>query len=360
MPKKTPLYELHESLNGKIVDFAGWLLPVQYAGILEEHKAVRERAGLFDVSHMGELVLTGEHVIDYVNWLVCNDIHKIVPGKIRYSPLLNEQGGIVDDLLIYDISDTQVLLVVNAANKDKDYEWIREHLKDGIELKDISDSVAQIAIQGPKAEEITRRVCNGDELPQKYYTFTEQMQVAGVKALVSRTGYTGEDGFEIYCAAEDGTKVYKALLEAGKPEQIEPCGLGCRDTLRLEASMPLYGHEMNDSTAPQEVGLGRYIKMEKEDFVGKKALQDREFHTDRVGLKVLDRGIAREHCDVFVNDAKIGHTTSGTFLPYLQGAYAMAIIDNAYTQLGTIVWIDVRGRKLKAEVIELPFYKKKA
>ena len=360
MSKKTPLYELHESLNGKIVDFAGWLLPVQYAGILEEHKAVRERAGLFDVSHMGELVLTGDRVIEYVNWLVCNDIHKIVPGKIRYSPLLNEQGGIVDDLLIYDISDTKVLLVVNAANKDKDYAWISDHLKDGIELKDISDSVAQIAIQGPKAEQITRRICNGDELPQKYYTFTEQMQVAGVKALVSRTGYTGEDGFEIYCDAEDGTKVYKALLEAGKEEQIEPCGLGCRDTLRLEASMPLYGHEMNDETAPQEVGLARYIKMEKEDFVGKKALQDREFHTDRVGLKVLDRGIAREHCDVYKDDEKIGYTTSGTFLPYLQGAYAMAVIDNADIQPGTIVWIDVRGRKLKAEVIELPFYKKKA
>ncbi|MCH4222947.1 MAG: glycine cleavage system aminomethyltransferase GcvT [Solobacterium sp.] len=359
MAKKTPLYDLHEQLGGKIVDFAGWLLPVQYSkGILEEHKAVRERVGLFDVSHMGEFTLKGDNVIGYVNWLVCNDISKIAPGKVRYSPLLNEEGGIVDDLLIYDISDTEILLVVNAANRDKDFAWIKGHLKDGIELEDISDTLAQIAIQGPKAEEVISKVCDASQLPVKYYTFTKEMEVAGVKGLVSRTGYTGEDGFECYVPAAEGAKLYQALLEAGKEEGIEPCGLGARDTLRLEASMPLYGHEMTDETAPQDTGLDRYCKMAKEDFVGKAALEKRTYTTTRIGLKVTDRGIAREHCDVYDKDQKIGVTTSGTFLPYLGGAYAMAIVEKDHSELGTTLYIDVRGRKLAAEVVALPFYHK--
>ena len=358
MAKKTPLYDLHVSLDGKIVDFAGWLLPVQYAGILKEHKAVRERVGLFDVSHMGEFTLMGEHVIDYVNWLVCNNVAKIQPGKVRYSPMLNEEGGIIDDLLIYDISDDEILLVVNAANRQKDYAWIESHLKDGIELKDISDSIAQIAIQGPKAEEVISKLCDATRLPVKYYTFTRQMDVAGVSALVSRTGYTGEDGFECYVSAQDGIRLYKALYKAGEEEGIEPCGLGCRDTLRLEASMPLYGHEMNDSTAPQDTSLGKYCKMDKEDFVGKEALEHRVFTTERVGLKLIDRGIAREFCDVYSGDDKIGVTTSGTFLPTLNGAYAMAIVKMEYAEVGTKLSIDVRGKKLAAEVVPLPFYHK--
>ncbi|NCB32811.1 MAG: glycine cleavage system aminomethyltransferase GcvT [Erysipelotrichia bacterium] len=358
MAKKTPLYDLHVSLGGKIVDFAGWLLPVQYAGILEEHKAVRERVGLFDVSHMGEFILKGENVISFVNWLVCNNIEKIQPGKIRYSPLLNEEGGIVDDLLIYDISDQEMMLVVNAANRDKDFVWIKSHLWDGIELEDISDRLAQIAIQGPMAEKTISKICDASKLPVKYYTFTQQMDIAGVGALVSRTGYTGEDGFECYVPAQDGIKLYEELLKAGREEGIEPCGLGCRDTLRLEASMPLYGHEMNDLTAPQDTSLGRYCRMDKEDFVGKKALEQRVFITERIGLKLIDRGIARELSDVYSGDDRIGVVTSGTYLPTLNGAYAMAIVKQEYASIGTKLSIDVRGKKLAAEAVPLPFYHK--
>ena len=359
MARKTPLYDLHVKLGGKMVDFAGWMLPVQYAGILEEHRAVRTKAGLFDVSHMGEFMLKGEHVIPYVNWLVCNDIGRIAPGKVRYSPLLNEQGGIVDDLLIYDYSDHEILLVVNAANREKDFKWIQSHLKDGIELEDISDSIAQIALQGPLALEILSKVSDPAALPVKYYSFERNVTVAGRKVMVSRTGYTGEDGFEIYADAKDGTRIYEALLEAGRPEGVEPCGLGCRDTLRLEAGMPLYGHEMDDTTAPEDTALERYCKMEKDDFVGRAALASHFSATTRIGIKVLDRGIAREHCDIYDEAGqKVGHTTSGTFLPTLDGAYAMAIVQRQVSQPGTKLFVDVRGRRLAAEAVTLPFYHK--
>ena len=265
----------------------------------------------------------------------------------------------VDDLLIYDISDTEILLVVNAANRDKDFAWIKGHLKDGIELEDISDTLAQIAIQGPKAEEVISKVCDASQLPVKYYTFTKEMEVAGVKGLVSRTGYTGEDGFECYVPAAEGAKLYQALLEAGKEEGIEPCGLGARDTLRLEASMPLYGHEMHDTVTPLETGLEFAVKLDKPEFIGKEGMTavlppERE----RIGLKITGRGIAREEQDVYCGGEKIGHTTSGTYAPFLGYPIAMALVTAGKAAVGDKVEVDVRGRRVEAEVTALPFYKK--
>ena len=240
MEQKTPLYERHVAAGGKIVPFAGWLLPVQYSGVIAEHKAVRSACGLFDVSHMGELVLRGTDALANVNRLMTNDFSGMYEGQARYSPMCYEDGGVVDDLIVYKVSDTVYFIVVNAANKDKDAAWIREHLTGDCAMEDWSDRVAQLALQGPRAEEILRKLTS--DIPEKNYSAVLRGTVKGMACMVSRTGYTGEDGFELYCAPADAPALWDALLEAGEPFGLIPCGLGARDTLRLEAAMPLYGH----------------------------------------------------------------------------------------------------------------------
>lgn len=359
MELKTPLYDWHAANGGKIVPFAGYLLPVQYAGVIQEHMAVREQAGLFDVSHMGEVVISGPDALLCVNHLLSNDFTNMVDGRVRYSPLCNEEGGIVDDMIVYRMAADRFFLVINAANRHKDVAWMKAHLKGDVVLEDISDTLAQIALQGPQSEKILSRLTDGTKLPQKYYTFVEDMDVAGVSCLVSQTGYTGEHGYELYCAPGDAVKLWTAILEAGKDDGLTPCGLGARDTLRLEAGMPLYGHEMSDDISPLETGLHFAVKMGKEDFVGKSAILAKgEPKIARVGLKVTGRGIIREDCPLFIGDEKIGVTTSGTHLPYLNGAYAVGMIGTEHTAVGTKVTAEVRGRKIEAEVIALPFYKK--
>jgi aminomethyltransferase len=360
MELKTPLYDRHEALGGKLVPFAGYLLPVQYSGIIEEHMAVREKAGLFDVSHMGEVMITGAGALACLNHLLANDFTNMAVGRVRYSPLLQDDGGVLDDVLVYKQAEDRYLVVVNASNRHKDVEWMKAHLTDGAALEDISDNVSQIALQGPAAPGIIEKLADPAALPTKYYTFCEKVDVAGVSCLVSRTGYTGEDGFELYCAPADAVKLWDALLEAGKADGLIPCGLGARDTLRLEAAMPLYGHEMDETVSPLETGLGFAVKMAKADFIGKSGLEQRGEPTRaRVGLLVTGRGIVREHCPVFIGDKQIGMTTSGTHLPYLKGAYAMALVDSAHKAIGTAVEVDVRGRKVAAEVVKLPFYSSK-
>ncbi len=360
MEKKTPLYDLHLTLKGRMVPFAGYLLPVQYeTGVITEHKAVREACGLFDVSHMGELRIHGKDALRTINLLLTNDFSDLETGRVRYSPMCNAAGGIVDDLIVYKFADDDYLLVVNAANKDKDAAWIRSHLVGDAQMDDLSDSYAQLALQGPKSKEILSKVAGVEAFPTKYYSFVPDMMVAGVPCLVSRTGYTGEFGYELYCAPDHAVKLAEALLEAGAELGLVPCGLGARDTLRLEAGMPLYGHEMNDEITPLEAGLDFFVKMNKPDFIGKSALVEKgEPELTRVGLMLVDRGIAREHNDVYVNDQKIGETTSGTLAPYLNKAVAMARIDKKYAAPGIEVVIDVRGRKLKAEVVPMPFYQR--
>lgn len=360
MELKTPLYEIHVKYGGKIVPFAGYLLPVHYGtGVIAEHMAVRQACGLFDVSHMGEITCTGPDALNNLNRLLTNDFTNMKEGQARYSLMCSEEGGVVDDLIVYKAGDNNYFIVVNASNKDKDYAWMKDYEFGAAEFKDISRKMGQIALQGPKAYKILKKVIKEEEIPRKYYTAVFDGHAAGVGCIVSKTGYTGEDGYELYMAAEDAPAVWETLMEAGKEEGLIPCGLGARDTLRLEAAMPLYGHEMSDDITPLEAGLGFAVKMEKEAFVGKKGLEGRgPISRKRVGLKVTGRGIIREHQTVYVGDKEVGHTTSGTHCPYLGYPAAMALLDMEYTQVGTVVEAEVRGRRVTARVVPLPFYKR--
>ena len=353
MVKKTPLYDIHLELNGKMVEYAGYYLPIQYSGIIEEHNIVRNNVGLFDVSHMGQFIIEGKDALKFINLLISNDITNLQVNKIRYSPMLNENGGIIDDLLIYKLDEEEYMLVVNAANKEKDFKWIIDNLIDDVIVYDASDNICQIAIQGPNSEKVMKKLT--DKLPERFYSFIE-VDINGTNVLISRTGYTGEDGFELYFDSNEGINMYKKLLKAGKEFEIKPCGLGCRDTLRLEASLPLYGHEMSEEISPLDTGLERFVKFDKDNFIGKDSLKDK--NKTRIGLKIVDRGIVREDSEILFEDKQIGITTSGTFLPYLNGAYAMAIVDKEYSKVGNIVECIVRNRKIKAEIISLPFYKR--
>lgn len=356
---KTPLYEAHVKAGGKVVPFAGYLLPVQYSGVIDEHMAVRTKAGLFDVSHMGEVMCTGKDALANLQMILTNDFTNMVDGQARYSIMCNENGGTVDDLIVYKYKEDCYFIVVNAANKDKDYQWMLDHQFGEVKFEDISDRVAQLALQGPKAMEILRKLTTEENIPAKYYHAVFNAEVAGMKCIVSKTGYTGEDGVEIYLASEEAEKMWDTLLEAGKEEGLIPCGLGARDTLRLEAAMPLYGHEMDDEITPLEVGLKFAVKMKKDDFIGKKALEEKgEVTRKRVGLKVTGRGIVREHSEVYADDQLIGMTTSGTHCPFLGYPIAMAILDVDHTEIGTKVNVSVRGRKIEAEIVALPFYKR--
>lgn len=360
MELKTPLYDNHVQHKGKIVPFAGYLLPVQYdTGVVGEHMAVRTACGLFDVSHMGEILCTGPDAEKNMDYILTNQVVGMYDGQAKYTPMCNENGGIVDDLIIYRVKENTYLMVVNASNKDKDFEWMKAHGFGDAVFTDISPQVGQIALQGPKAIDVLKKLTAEENIPEKYYTANFNGVVGGMKCIISRTGYTGEDGVELYLAAEDTPKMWELLLETGKEEGLICCGLGARDTLRMEAGMPLYGHEMTDDITPKEVGLGFFVKMTKEDFVGKSALVEKGAPTRRrVGLKVTGRGIVREHCDVFIGDEKIGETTSGTHLPYLKAPYAMALIKTEYKELGTAVEVEVRGRRIAAEVCAIPFYKR--
>ena len=359
MELKTPLYDCHVAAGGKIVPFAGYLLPVQYTGVIKEHMAVRTACGLFDVSHMGEFLIKGADALNNVQNLFCNDFENMYDGQVRYSPMCNERGGIVDDVLIYKVNGEEYLLVVNAANRHKDAEWVKAHLFGSASFEDISDSVAQLALQGPKSKEIAAKIVPEAGIPKKYYSFVKDVDVQGIKCIVSRTGYTGEFGYEFYCAAEDGPKLWDILLEAGKEFGLIPCGLGARDTLRLEAAMPLYGHELTDDITPLEAGLDFFVKLGKDRFIGMHPILAKgDPKVIRVGLKITGRGIAREHCDVYSGEEKIGVVTSGTHCPYLNAPVAMAMVPGNYSEVGTKVQVDVRGRRIDAEVVPLPFYKR--
>lgn len=360
MELKTPLYDEHVRAGGKIVPFAGYLLPVQYeAGVIKEHMAVRTAAGLFDVSHMGEILCRGKDALANLQKIMTNSFETMVDGQARYSPMCNEKGGTVDDLIVYKKGENDYFIVVNASNKDKDYKWMLEHKFGEVEFKDVSSDYAQIALQGPKAMDILRKITKEESIPQKYYHAVFEGEVSGIPCIVSKTGYTGEDGVELYLDSKDAVKMWNILLETGKEEGLIPCGLGARDTLRMEAGMPLYGHEMDDEIDPLETGLGFAVKMTKEDFIGKKALEQKgESGRTRVGLKVVGRGIIREHQDIIADGRVVGHTTSGTHSPFLGYPVAMALLEKTYADLGTKLSVDVRGRKVEAEVIALPFYKK--
>ena len=356
----TPLHEEHIKCGGKMVPFAGYDLPVQYpTGVIKEHMAVRTACGLFDVSHMGEIICEGTDALANINMLLTNNYTDLQDNYARYSPMCNEKGGVVDDLIVYKEKDNKYFIVVNAANKDKDFNWMQKHAFGDVKFTDASSEYAQIALQGPNSEAVLKKVCTQDDIPEKYYTCNFNAKIGDIKCIISRTGYTGEDGFEIYVESKYAPAIWNLLLENGTEEGLIPCGLGARDTLRLEAAMPLYGHEMNDEISPKEAGLGIFVKMDKDDFIGKKALEEKGAPTRRrVGLKVTGRGILREAQDVLIDGEKVGFTTSGTHCPYLKQAIALAIVDVAHKDVGTKVQVDVRGRLVDAEIIKLPFYKR--
>ena len=355
--RKTPLYERHVQNGGKMVPFAGYELPVQYeAGVMREHRAVREGVGLFDVSHMGEVTFKGPDALKNIQNLLCNDFSTLQDDRVRYSPMLNDAGGVIDDVLVYRRAADDYLMVVNASNRHKDVAHIFIHRFGNVEIEDISDSICQIALQGPKAERMMQTITN--RLPQKYYSFIDHVDLGGIDCLLSRTGYTGEDGLELYVKAEDGAKLFDLLMLHGRAFHMQLCGLGCRDTLRLEAAMPLYGHEMDDTVSPLETGLERFVKLDKTDFIGRRALLTMGApRRARIGLKITGRGIAREHYPVLAGGKEIGMTTSGTHCPTV-GAVAMALVDSRYQEPGTKLQVVIRDNPVEAEIVPLPFYHK--
>ena len=360
MERKTPLYEEHAALGGKLVPFAGYWLPVQYpTGVIREHLAVRNQCGLFDVSHMGEVIYRGKDALANLQRLLTNDFASLTDGRVRYSPMCNPAGGVVDDLIVYRLNAEAYWVVVNAANRSKDVAWMRENLFGDCTLEDVSDTVAQLALQGPRARAILGKIARAEDMPGKYYTFVPQGLAAGIPCLISQTGYTGEDGFELYCSPADAPALWRALLAAGAEEGLIPCGLGARDTLRLEAAMPLYGHEMDEGITPLEAGLGWAVKMDKPDFIGRQALMDRGAPRKiRVGLEMVGRGIARERCPLYRGEEQVGITTSGTHCPSLGKAVAMALVEIARALPGTELEAEVRGRRIAVRVVPLPFYQR--
>lgn len=361
MDLKTPLYDVHLASGGKMVSFAGYALPVQYkeTGLIKEHLAVRNQVGLFDVSHMGEVVYQGKDALENLNYLLTNDFSNLAIGRVRYTLMCNESGGVIDDLLVYKCSEEKYLLVINAANRAKDIAWMKQHLFGEVTFTDESDQLAQLALQGPEAKKVIEKITPETEIPEKYYSFTEQANVSGVNCLLSRTGYTGEFGYELYCDTKDAVKLWNLLIENGQEYGLVPCGLGARDTLRLEAGMPLYGHEMDEEITPFETDLNFAVKMSKSDFIGKQALIDKgEPKRERIGLILTERGIAREEAVVCFNGEKIGETTSGTMGPYLNKACAMALVEKNVVQIGSELEVEVRGKKIPAEVVSIPFIKK--
>lgn len=352
--KTTPLTNWHQDHSGNMVDFGGFWMPLHYAkGILHEHHTVREKVGLFDVSHMGEFILKGPDALSNLQYLVSNDFRDLPIGKARYGILVREDGSSVDDLLIYRTDEDQYLVVVNAANIEKDETYFKAQLKGDVNFENISDAIGQIAVQGPLADSLLKRFTN---LELSYYGFQENVMINGMQVLVSRTGYTGEDGYEIYCKAEDTVKLWDLFMTSGEDLGVEPCGLGCRDTLRLEAAMPLFGHELNDETTPLEAGLSMFVKLDKEHFIAQAALSNKPLRR-RIGLTLTDRGIAREGSDVYCDGEWVGKVTSGTKSPTLNQAIAMAMVKADYFKVEDFE-IDVRGKRLKAVRVKLPFYKR--
>ncbi len=363
--KQTPLNAAHRRAGGRMVDFGGWDMPVQYpAGTVEEHLRTRRHAGLFDVSHMGEIDVRGTDAILFVNRLCANDASKLVDGQAHYSALTTPEGTVVDDLLVYRFAADHLLLVVNASTTQKDWDWINAHHDDeAVELKNVSADFCQIAVQGPDALGILQSLTETPLADIKYYHFREG-QVDGVHAIISRTGYTGEDGFEVYAAANEAERLWERLLNAGHygtPEGILPCGLAARNTLRLESAMALYGHEIDDTTTLLEANLGWITKLNKGDFIGRDRLaaqQAEGLSRKLVGFEVTERGIARDGQDVYVNGAKVGHVTSGSPAPYLKKNIGLAYVPVEYAHEGQELQIDVRGRLVAARVVPVPFYKR--
>lgn len=358
--KRTKFYNIHKKLNAKIVEFAGFEMPIQYSSIIQEHKAVRHSVGVFDVSHMGEIFIKGDKALDFVNYITVNDASKLFPGRVQYSAMCYEDGGIVDDLLVYKISDDEFLLVVNASNIAKDFDWMNKNNKLGVLILNRSDDFSLLAVQGPDSLKTLQKISDVN-IDLEYYHFTK-MKIADVEMLVSRTGYTGELGYELYFEGDEATaeKVWNAIFEAGKEFNIQPVGLGARDTLRLEMGYCLYGNDIDQTTNPLEAGLGWITKLNKSDFIGKQALLKAKENLTRklVAMISEEKTFPRHGYDISANGKKIGYITSGTVSPTLDKPIALGYVEKDFSAVDTEVNFVVRGKEFPAKVVKLPFVKK--
>jgi aminomethyltransferase len=362
--RRTPLYNAHKKLNARIVPFAGWEMPVQYANALEEHHATRQAAGLFDVSHMGEVLFEGPNALPRLQRLITNDLRACADGQAQYSAMLQEDGGIIDDIIVYRFSAEKLFVCVNAANRAKDFAWMHSRgTAPGCTVTDVGDNYAQIAVQGPRAPAIVQSLTKTDLSNVKTYWFTTG-EVAGTHCIIARTGYTGEDGFELFVPPESAEKIWDALLEAGRPSGLIPAGLGARDSLRLESCYRLYGNDMDDKTTPLEAGLGWVVKLDKGEFNGRDVLVKQKANglpKQIVGVKLKDKGIARHDYPVAEPGGDIvGKVTSGTLGPTLKEAVGMAYVPPRLAKVGTPIEVEIRGKRVAAEVAKMPFYKRPA
>ena len=360
--KRTPLFSAHRRAGAKMVEFAGWEMPVQYQGVIEEHVAVRNRAGLFDVSHMGEIEIRGPGATEFCQSITTNDVSRMKISHAQYNLLLNESGGVIDDVIFYRLEPDVYFICVNASNSDKDFAWIQDRAAGKVAAANVSAEYAQLALQGPRAEKILRPLTASALAELKSFAF-QFADVAGIRCLVARTGYTGEDGFELYCNSGQADRLWSALLEAGAADGLVPVGLGARDTLRLEMAYPLYGHELDESTTPLEAGLAWVTKFSKGDFIGREVLlRQKEHGVERklVGLEMLEPGIARGGYHLFKNGVNIGVVTSGTKSPSLGKAIALAYVAAVEAALDNVFDVEIRGRKIPAKIVSLPFYRRKA
>ena len=358
--RRTPLYEEHRALGARMVPFAGWEMPLQYAGIVEEHRAVRQAAGLFDVSHMGEIEVAGPGARAALQRLVTNDVERLVPGRALYTVMCTPEGGIVDDLLVYQLGEQRYMLVVNAANTERDLAWVREHAGGpGVTVTDRTQETALLALQGPRAQAILSRVTDDIDLDAlRPFHF-----VGGWEGMISRTGYTGEDGFELFLSWDAAVTVWRGILAAGEPEGLVPAGLGARDTLRLEACLPLYGQELDLDTTPLEAGLEFVVKWDKGPFLGRDALlrqRQQGLRKRLVGLRLVEPGVARTGYRVLDERGEpVGRVTSGTVAPTLGASVALAYVPPALARVGQRLAVEIRGRAVAAQVVETPFYRRR-
>jgi aminomethyltransferase len=356
--KKTPFYEIHLKNRAKMVEFADYLMPIQFRGILEEHRRVRSTAGIFDVTHMGEFEVWGKDAESFVQRMTTNDVSKLGIYQVQYSCMCYDHGGIVDDLLVYRLPD-HFHLVVNGACLDKDFKWLSDHVSGDVEFKNISDQTALLALQGPKAEEVMRKLTDQDLSELRYYWATWG-KVSRIDMLFSRTGYTGEDGFELYFPHHHAEKIWNALMEAGKEFDIEPIGLGARDSLRLEMKLMLYGNDIDRTTNPIEAGLGWIVKPDKGDFIGREPIvrmKEQKPQRKLVAFEMVDMGFPRQHYEIQKGGKKVGEVTSGTFSPCLNKGIGLGYVPTEYSKIDTELEIIIRGKPCRAVVVKPPFYK---
>jgi aminomethyltransferase len=353
--KRTPLYDIHVTLKAKMVPFAGWEMPVYYSGIMAEHKAVRTSAGIFDIGHMGAVKVSGKNALQYLQKILSNDVLKLEAGSSQYSIILNKSGGVIDDIFVYRLPD-HYMLILNASNTDKDIEWLKKNDSEGVEIIDLKNNLTLLALQGPKSQQILQKICDADLKKLGHHKIIKS-QISNIGSLISRTGYTGEDGFELFFDRSKAEIIWNKLVGLG----VVPCGLGARDTLRLEAGMPLYGHEYNEGITPLETGFSFAVKLDKGDFIGRDSLvvhKEEGFSKHLVGIKLNETGIPRQGQKIFKDGKIIGYITSGTMSPTLKVPIGMGYVRTEYSDIGSAFDVEIRGKHIKAEVAKLPFYKR--